>query len=77
MHVTDGRRCWCDPELLQLCPACQLDTEPETEPDPGCWQCGGRGLVPMYDPDSDCVIVHRTIEEIINAAGIGREEVPD
>ncbi len=54
-HETDNEHCWCQPEVLQVCPECDEDHIPT----PGCWRCGGRGLVPEYDETQCSVIVHR------------------
>lgn len=57
-HDTDSEECWCAPEVLQICPICDGS-------DKGCQHCNWRGLVPQYNDELPCIIVHRTIEEII------------
>ena len=54
-HDTDNETCWCGPDVLQRCPEC----EDHKDPPPGCWRCGGKGLVPEYDEDRPSVIVHQ------------------
>ena len=45
-HMTDlSGLCWCDPNTLKLCPACEA--EPEAEPD--CWRCKGLGTIPAEE----------------------------
>ena len=53
-HVLTGCSCWCDPELLQICPECE-DEDNYAD----CWKCGGRGLVKRYDDAEPCVVAHR------------------
>lgn len=62
-HDTSGASCWCGPEVMQPCPEC-LDTHR----DESCWRCGGRGLVPEFDPEAPAVIVHRSTDELLAAA---------
>jgi hypothetical protein len=57
-HVEDGSRCWCQPEVLRVCPECDDAEESPTS----CWRCGGRGLIEAqetWDADVPLVIVHR------------------
>lgn len=55
-HDTDSVDCWCEPAIVQACPECASAPE---KPDPGCWHCGGRGVVPVYDPEGDVIVIHR------------------
>lgn len=52
-HNIESRTCWCDPELLQPCPDCP------DQPQPDCWKCSGRGTVPVFDEEEPVIIVHR------------------
>lgn len=51
-HDEDGRNCWCGPEVVKDCSQCHEDKNP------GCWKCGGRGLVPADDSDAAVMIIH-------------------
>ena len=51
-HEEGRRTCWCLPEVMQPCPEiCDAGTD--------CWKCGGRGVVPFFDPGQPVIIVHR------------------
>lgn len=55
-HITKKHgQCWCEPEHMNVC----SESDAQGECVPGCWRCGGRGLVPVYDPDLPILLVHR------------------
>jgi hypothetical protein len=67
-HVTSGAGgasggCWCDPDLYRLCTACDGD-------DPGCWVCGGEGIVRIEAivPGDRVIVVHRFIPDDATSA---------
>jgi hypothetical protein len=55
-HDTNGRdACACRPIAYKPCDECGESINP------GCWQCGGSGLLPLDvlgDDDTPCVVVH-------------------
>jgi hypothetical protein len=53
-HNLDNWTCWCQPRVVQPCPACQDVLG-------GCDQCEGFGWVAAYDPEQPAVIVHREV----------------
>ncbi len=61
-HDLDSPTCWCNPEILQICPECEeqpseaVDDDGDNSP---CWRCGGRGLVEVYDEELSKIIIHR------------------
>lgn len=68
-HVTDSDDCWCGPEVVQPCLECPVGPG-NVMPNPDCWRCNGRGLVPPYDDEAPSVIIHNTADEIIEGAGL-------
>lgn len=52
-HQTNDRFCWCNPEIVQSCPQCEIYSKAD------CWRCGGRGVVEPYDDSLDVIVVHR------------------
>jgi hypothetical protein len=67
-HVTSGAvgasgGCWCGPDLYRLCTACYDD-------DPGCWRCGGEGIVPVgvIVPGDRVIVVHHFIPDDATSA---------
>jgi hypothetical protein len=41
-HILGGpESCWCNPRTFIVCPACGE----HKNIDPGCWQCGGQGVI--------------------------------
>jgi hypothetical protein len=61
-HVTRGTGCWCGPDLYRLCTACYGD-------DPGCWACGGEGIVRIEAivPGDRVIVVHRYIPDDVTS----------
>lgn len=56
-HEREGFTCWCDPIVKGPCRECDPD-----QPTPGCWRCGGSGLVRLANPHEDegpFLIIHR------------------
>ena len=51
-----GKNCWCNPELLQVCPEDEDGWCPAE-----CYRCGGEGVVATYDPFEALIIVHRDL----------------
>jgi hypothetical protein len=67
-HVTSGTGgasggCWCGPDLYRLCTACYSD-------DPGCWACGGEGIVRIEAivPGDRVIVVHRYVPDDATSA---------
>lgn len=68
-HDLGSRSCWCDPDLIHLCPVCEPgeraadehkgDTRREAieavlrHADPDCWRCDGDGYVPADEAAPD------------------------
>lgn len=57
-HEEDNPNCWCNPEIMQPCP--EID-EPGEDCASGCFRCAGRSLVPEYEPEDCCIIIHRDV----------------
>lgn len=53
-----GTACWCNPWIFRLCPECV-----ELEPRPGCWRCGGDGVLRVEPGDPPpYLVMHLEIE---------------
>lgn len=68
-HDLGSRSCWCDPDIVHLCPVCEPESRADDEhegdtrreavdavlslADPDCWRCGGEGHVPAEDAAPD------------------------
>lgn len=61
-HVK-GADCWCRPRLTQSCPECEPGAAE------GCWRCDGDGVVDEYNPDLPLIIIHNSIDEILETVG--------
>jgi len=59
-HDTDDEQCWCNPEVLQLCPECAKVND-DASANEDCWKCAGRGLVHEYDDENTSIIVHKDL----------------
>ena len=55
-HITKKHlMCWCNPEVKQPCP----EGEPNTSRCvPGCWRCGGEGLVEPHCQEWALLVIH-------------------
>lgn len=60
-HETDNDKCWCGPDLYQVCP--EWSGVPGDVCEAGCWACKGSGLVAPYDDTLDTIIVHQQVKE--------------
>ncbi len=63
-HAANGERCWCAPNVYQVCPECDDDPDEVTRTGTviakkDCWRCGGEGLVNRYDDELPNIVVHR------------------
>lgn len=56
-HVEDDDRCWCNPDLYNICS--EANDVGECHDD--CWRCHGEGLVELYDEDEPIIIIHRDL----------------
>ena len=60
-HNWYSRQCWCEPQILLICPECHFDSgNPDTVSMSfvSCWRCHGEGLVPHDGSDKPAIIVH-------------------
>jgi hypothetical protein len=57
-HRVDSPKCWCGPDVVQICPMCGGSAE-------GCGYClgqtGYKGLAWEYDEDLPAVIIHHDL----------------
>lgn len=60
-HDTNSDKCWCGPDLWQVCP--EWSGVPGDVCAPGCWACDGSGLVAPYSDENDTIIVHQHVDE--------------
>lgn len=47
--------CWCDPDERNVCP----ESDEKGNCKAGCFRCGGSGLVEIYDPELNVLIIHK------------------
>lgn len=54
-HITKKHeQCWCAMQEMNVCSECPPDGECVAT----CWRCGGRSLVPVYDPALPVLLIH-------------------
>lgn len=58
-HDLESERCWCGPDLRQICPECEGEDGDRQR----CWRCKadpiGPGWVEPYDDDRPILIIHK------------------
>ena len=60
--------CWCDPKEQNVCP----ESNKKGKCIKTCYRCGGSGLVDVYDPDLNILIIHYDgqLEDHLNKLGL-------
>lgn len=61
-HI-DNPSCWCNPDVVQICPVCLgVGTHPadqDVESSPPCPQCNGTGAVKPYNAHEPLSLIHK------------------